>query len=377
MNKRLWALLAGAVVLVLLILWMSGTFVSDRILPGKVQPTVQHAPPAATTTARLTEVAEIYEAVGTVRPRTETRVESQVTAKIVRILAHPGSKVAKGATLIVLDNRELTSRRDQARQALNAALAARDQAASQHRRIMALFEEKAVTSEELERTNSERLQTQAAVRRARNMLEEAEIALGYTEIKALDDAVVVERLVDPGDLAFPGKPLLLIRTSGALRLEALVREGLISTMRPGRELQVSLPALSVASRDAQGTQVRGMVEEVVPSADPRTRTFLVKVTLPALPGLYPGMFGRLLVPVKTRPAVVVPAVAVRRVGQLETVRLLDGETWRDVFVTVGQPRSIAGPGAGPGAGPEMVEILSGLDGGETLALDFATGEDNG
>jgi HlyD family secretion protein len=364
MNKRLWALLAGAVVLVLLILWMSGTFVSDRIHPGKVQPTAQHAPPAATTTARLAEVAEIYEAVGTVRPRTETRVESQVTAKIVRILARPGSKVAKGATLIVLDNRELTSRRDQARQALNSALAARDQAASQHRRIMALFEEKAVTSQELERTDSERLQTQAAVRRVRNMLEEAEIALGYAEIKALDNAMVVERLADPGDLAFPGKPLLLIRTSGSLRLEALVREGLISTMRPGRELLVSLPALG-----AQDALIQGMVEEVVPSADPRTRTFLVKVALPALPGLYPGMFGRLMVPVKTRPAVVVPSGAIRRVGQLETVRLLDGETWRDVFVTTGQPR--------PDAGLEMVEILSGLDGGESLALDFATGEDNG
>ena len=364
MNKRLWALLAGAAALVLLILWMSGAFVPDRIAPGKLQPSAQHAPPAATATARLAEVAEIYEAVGTVRPRTETRVEAQVTAKIVRILAHPGDNVAKGDTLIVLDSRELTSRRDQARQALNAALAARDQAASQHRRIMALFKEKAVTSQELERTDSERLQTQAAVLRARNMLEEAEIALGYAEIRALEDAVVVERLADPGDLAFPGKPLLLVRTSGSLRLEALVREGLVSTMRPGRELEVAFPAL-----DAQNARIQGMVEEVVPSADPRTRTFLVKVGLPALPGLYPGMFGRLLVPVETRPAVVAPSAAVRRVGQMETVRLLDGETWRDVFVTTGQPR--------PDAGPKMVEILSGLDGGETLALDFSAGEDNG
>ena len=94
----------------------------------------------------------------------------------------------------------------------------------------------------------------------------------------------------------------------------------------------------------------------MPSADPATRTFLVKVGLPDLPGAYPGMFGRLLVPAGTRRAVLVPASAVRRVGQMETVAVHEDGGWRSVFVKTGKESG------------GLIEVLSGLRGGETVAV---------
>ena len=166
---------------------------------------------------------------------------------------------------------------------------------------------------------------------------------------------MAQRHVEPGDLAFPGKALLYLQTRGSLRLEALVREGLINRVRPGTELVVEIAALEQS--------VTGVVEEIVPSGDPRTRTFVVKVGMPPLSGAYPGMFGRLLVPLDARETVLVPLAAVRRTGQVETVEVLDTRleppVWRPVYVKTGR---VLG---------DRVEILSGRGGGEAVALPDA------
>jgi len=98
------------------------------------------------------------------------------------------------------------------------------------------------------------------------------------------------------------------------------------------------------------------VTEIVPAADPATRTFVVKVSLPAGQGLYPGMFGRLLVPVGSRAAVLVPAAAVSRVGQLEMVLVKQDGRWQKAMVTTGRRQG------------DMLEALSGLRGGETVLI---------
>jgi len=160
---------------------------------------------------------------------------------------------------------------------------------------------------------------------------------------------VVTRLAEPGDLAWPGKPLLVLQTRGDLRLEAQVREGLIQHIRIGDELTTEITALN--------STFSGTVEEIVPSADPATRTFLVKVGLPGGEGLFPGMFGRLFVPIEQTDVIVIPQKALARIGQLEVVTVLSDNQWEQVFVKTGRVID-----------NNMIEILSGLDGGEKIAL---------
>jgi len=276
----------------------------------------------------------------------------------------------------VLEDREYQARLDQALQGQNSARAAReqaenriveadaafDEATSQYQRIKTLFETGAVTQRELDQAEAAFLQTrsrlqqaqdglrraEAEVLRAGKMVEEARIALGYTRILAPEDGQVASREVDPGDLAAPGKPLIVLQTPGNLRLEAYVREGLIHKVRPGASFDVRIGSLE--------TTVEGVVAEVVPAADPRTRTFLVKVGIPELPGAQPGMFGRLIIPADSRQAVLVPERSIRRMGQLETVLVKENGEWKDYYVKTGKVLD------------GMIEILSGLSGGETVAV---------
>jgi RND family efflux transporter MFP subunit len=193
----------------------------------------------------------------------------------------------------------------------------------------------------------------AGILQARAVVKESTISLEYSRILAPEDGVVLKRFVEPGDLALPGKPLVALRTTGALRLEAYVREGLIGNVTPGTALQAAIDTLDKT--------VDAIVEEVVPYADPDSRTFLVKAAVGSIDGLYPGMFGKLRVPVGHRRIVTIPATAVRRVGQLELVHVKSGDGWQVRHVTTGiRPDS------------DSVEVLSGLDGSETIGWEEAT-----
>lgn len=375
MNVRKIGAAAMVVALVVVILWFAGVFRTDGIAPGRLQESSAAVPERVVKAVRK-QVADSYIAVGTIRPRTETRIEAQVSGKVRRVMVKAGDVVSRGEVLVVLDDRKLKAQRDQAAAGLASAHAAKNQALqatseadaafveakAQYRRIHQLFSKNAVSRQEMDRAEAAyrkaraRLEqardavsgARASIQNAEQRLEEAEIALGYAEIQAPEDMEVARRMVEPGDLAMPGKPLLIVQTAGSLILEANVREGLVGAVRPGEEFTVQIHSLD--------KQVTGVVEEIIPSGDPATRTFLVKVGLPDVMGAHPGMFGRLVIPTGMRTRIEVPREAVRHVGQLSTVLLIENGKAETVYVKTGQ---VVG---------DMVEIVSGLSGGEVLGV---------
>lgn len=340
---------------------------SDSPSPGVA---VQKTAPVETQVIQKTQAA-----VGTIRPLTETRIESQVSGQILKINVSASDAVEQGQLLVVLDSRQLTSRLEQAKEGLliaengvlqaqkakEEAQAAMDQAHAAYMRTKTLFAKDVVPSQQLEidqaaylqararleRSKQEVIAARTNIRKAGEVVKEADIALEYAGIRSPAAGVVLERLADPGDLAVPGKPLLTIQTSGTLRLEARVREGLIQKVIQGQSYGVDIQSL--------GRDIEATIEEIVPFADPDTRTFLVKAALPETPGVYPGMFGRLLIPMEPENTLVIPADAVTRVGQLEMVNVQSpDQAFFPVYIKTGQRFG------------EKIEVLSGLNGSETL-----------
>lgn len=324
----------------------------------------------------LTPVEQTYAAVGTIRPETETVIEAQVTAQIREVTVAPGTSVAKGDLLIRLDSRQLSSRLHQAREAHTTAVAAKkeadqalvaaraglDQARAAFERTEKYHTAEAATDQQLEEARARYLTAEAGasraeqslaaaksgVRHALEVIKEARIALGYSELTAPEAGEVLKKMAEPGDLALPGKPLLVLRTSRRLILEAYVREGLIGTISPGEALAVELKTL--------GRTVQAEVTEIVPYADPKTRTFLVKASLPMVEGLYPGMYGKLQVPLATVEVITLPEAAIQRVGQLTLVRVKTQDGWQRRYIRTGNKIG------------DTVEVLSGLNAGETVGF---------
>jgi len=377
-SLKIVSIIGGIAFLVFLMLYMTGVFKSGVIEPGRDVDTIGQVSSDVEIIEVVREkIPQWYEAVGTVRPRTEARVSAQVNGRIVDIHVQPGQRVMAGDRLVRLDNREFQARLEQAEQGLAAARARKKQALqglagsravlaeaeANHERVKKYFAQQAATQQDLERARAAFQQANAgleqaesgiaaanaAVEQAAQKVEEAKIALGYTFISAPVAGQIASRLADPGDMALAGRPLLVIQTAGHLRLEAAVREGLVNSIVFGQELKISIDALQ--------KEITGTVEEIVPSGDPASRTFLVKVGLPPEEGLYTGMFGRLFVPLANRETILLPEQAVRNIGQIEAVRVLEGEKPVEVFVKTGRRHG------------DRLEILSGLKEGDRVLLE--------
>jgi len=348
----------------------------NRVGPGMVRPDHPADRKEKTMSAEIKKITKYFEAVGTIRPKTETRIEAQIPAQVINVAVRAGDMVQKDQVLILLDHRQMDTRLAQAQQALKTAISVKEQAyqginsakaafseaEADHKRIKNFFESQAATKQELERAQSRFLQAGAGLEKAKKamegavagigqaeaMLREAEIFSDYTTIKAPAEGKVLKRLIEPGDMALPGNPLILLETGAVLQLEAYIREGLIRKVEPGMTLSAEITSMdkTVATR----------VEEIIPYADPTTRTFMVKATLPQMDKIYPGMYGKLLIPFETTEAVMIPPESIRRIGQLEMVRVKKDDIWEKRYIKTGKIHE------------GLVEVLSGLSGNEILLI---------
>jgi membrane fusion protein, multidrug efflux system len=358
--SRLWTILKRGVVaigslaaLVLILVWFAGGF-EEKIDTAPVEtPQRRHAgEPTGQVLLLLDDLAET--AVGTIAARERTAVSSRITARVEAVHVRAGDPVGRGDVLAVLDSRDLESREAQAREALVGAEAAAQRARADLVRYTDLLDQGVVNQAEFEQVESSARIAEADVARAGRALEETRVALTYAEVQAPISGRVVDRLVEPGDLAAPGQPLLTLYNPEALRLEAAVREGLATRLRVGDPLRVRIETIDL--------EVVGEIEEIVPQAEAGSRSFLVKVTLPQVEGLYTGMFGRLMIPAGVRERLCLPEAALERLGQLEFVDVvLEGGLVERRLVQTGEH-------SGERDGTGHIEVLSGLASGDVVLV---------
>jgi len=279
------------------------------------------------------------EVVGTVRAKLRSVIEAKVSGRIEQLLVAPGQQVKAGEQLVVIDAREVQARFDQA-----AAL--RQQAEADLKRLSSLYAQKIVSQAEFDNA-------QARARVAVAGVAEAETMLGYTKVIAPFAGVITRKHADVGDLATPGKPLLELEDSTALRLEADVPEAVVGKLNLGDNLPVRISALE--------QELAGKVSEIAPAADPSSRTFLVKLDLPGNHNLRAGQFGRVAMPIGETTTLRVPTSAVVQRGQMEIVFVVsDGKALLRLVKT------------GKRIGSE-VELVSGIDAGEKVVIENAPG----
>ncbi len=335
-----------------LIVWMTGILTSGKIRPG-LQPKPDEAPPrGARVAVQVDEIPLVREAVGTVASRIVISVSAQVMATVLEVDVSAGSRVQKGDRLIRLDQRDLTARLQEAQASLQASRAALASAEADFKRFSALVERAAVTQKEFEDARTRFTLEQSRLHASEQAVAQARVALDHTEITSPIDGVVVEKMVNAGDLAVPGKPLLQLQDPRQLRLEAAVAEELAPQLAIGAPVSVVV--------DALGKTIETQIDELIPRADPLTRTMSVRANLPGEDGLQPGMFGRLRFPAGSIRSLSIPNAAVRRVGQLETVLVVTEAGVRSRHVQTGAQRG------------DRVEVLSGLTEGETILLPTDT-----
>jgi HlyD family secretion protein len=350
-HKRLSTLLRVALsiaTIVVLMLWILGTFRHGVIEAAKVPVPAESVAGLTTQKIAIETIPSVTEAVGTVQAEQLAAVTSRVVANILEMRASAGQRVSNGETLVVLDDRDLRHRVEQARDAVRSAEATLEQAQSDYKRDKPLFDQQVITPYDFDHTQTNLKTAEANLHRLQQAEREAEVSLSYAVIRSPFTGVVVDKLANVGDLAAPGKPLLTMYEQGHLWLEANVPEDLMDRIHLNQVLAFRI--------DAAGRETRGRVVEIVPSSDPASRSVVVRVHLSDTKDIVPGMFGRLLIPVKAEEVLTVPASALIRAGQLTMLDVVsDGRVERR---TVQLGRAIG----------NQYEVLSGIAAGETVAI---------
>jgi len=291
---------------------------------------------------RVATVAELRrpvgaEIAGTIRAVRTATLTSRVSGTVVAVHAALGASIRAGDVLIRLQARELDARLAQARAVHAHAKLERDRTAS-------LRDLDAVASAHLD-------DAQAQLRIAEASLAEAETMVDQTIVRAPFGGTVTAKLVEVGDTAIPGRPLLVIEDPRALRFEAMVPEAAAHAVAIAQTRRVAI--------GGDGRWVEGVVAEISPSADPASRTVLVKLDLPRDADARPGMFGRVALAADERFIVVVPQDARVRRGQLDEVFVVDRGRARMRLVRTGREHD------------GLVEILAGVRAWESVAIDGA------
>ena len=306
---------------------------------------------------RVIQIPATETAVGTVRAVHESAVASKLLAKVEEVNVQAGQRVTEGDTLVRLDDEDLRARMEQTQAAVAAAASARDQAQIENDRVADLVGRNAAAPIEFERRQAALREAEAGLEEARQAQREAETVLSYATIAAPITGVIVDKQVEAGDMVTPGRVLLTLYDPTRMQLVASVRESLTQRLKIGGTIGVKIDVLDKACE--------GRISEIVPEAEAASRSFQVKVTGPCPPGVYSGMFGRLLIPLDDEQVLVAPRAAIRRVGQLHIVDVADGDR---LYRRVVQPGREFG---------DDIEILSGLRPGERVAVENGAAKQGG
>lgn len=317
--------------------------------------------PASEVTVRTTVLkptpTTIYaESPGTVVASQAARIASRVSGYVHELDVDVGDAVKAGQRLLTIDNRDVEAQIAQARAALSRARAAYADALSNYRRYSNLYKGQAVSRQQYEAVKRDYETAKAGVKAAEAGLAKAQAQRAYTEVRAPFAGVVTARSVETGDLATPGETLLELQARGKLEVHTQVTNSAYSVLSTGARIGVI----------AGDKHLEARVFQLSPAADPTTETHLLKAVLPPGSGLGVGDYVRVLVPVGTRKALLVPDSAVVMRAGIPAVFIVDDSGHAHLrMVRLGEHHD------------GRVEILSGLTAGDRIVIAPGDAVENG
>jgi len=314
---------------------------------------------ATTGQARRASVPRTVIATGGLQAGTTVMISTRMMGWIRQVHVIEGQAVAKGDPLISIDDSDLRARKAQAEAGIVEARAVLKNAEKMAERFEKLYAENSVSKQQLDDVLTGRDRADAGVKMANAGLAEVNVHLSYLDITAPVDGIVTRKVIDEGNMANPGLPLLYVESAGDMKVVAHLGEKDISSAAVGSMVDVDVTSLS-------GATFRVPLTKVVPTANPGSRTYDIEAALNSDDSrLKSGMFARVTVPVGVREAVLVPAAAIRHRGQLTGVWIVDaGGIAHLRWVRLGHP--LSEPDG------ELFEVLAGLDGSETVVLASET-----
>ena len=293
---------------------------------------------ATSVVVQLREVDRGFPVEAMVEAVRQATVAAQIAGRVIEVRADAGQRVRQGESLMRLDAREAAGSDASAR----ATLA---QARMAYERTKNLHAQKFVSQAALD-------QAAATWQAAQGAAGSSGAALSHGAVTAPISGVVAQRLVELGEMAAPGRPLITVFDPKSLRVIASLPQYKLAELKKSGRVRVEFPETA--------TWVDVLRVEILPTVDARSHTATARLYLPEnIEGVVPGMYARAHFTLGQVKKLTVPPAAILRRGEVTAVYLLDTNgAARLRQVRLGEAVS----------GGEL-EVLAGISSGERVSLN--------
>lgn len=292
--------------------------------------------------AEVKEISVTRERSGSLRALQEIQIFNQEEGQIAELPLFEGDLVEKGQVIARLDDRLLRSQ-------LVRAQALTRKSATDLAQIEDLVARKLTTRNELTR-----IETELAVAQADEQA--LQTRLSYFVIRSPISGVVTQRNSEPGNIADRYSHLMTIADQQTLITEVRLSELLLNDLQVGDSVDIHIDALRTGTAHPQN--LTGKITRIFPDIDPMTRTGMLEIAINPVPqGARAGQFVRVVLTTQQAERLLIPFIALRRSVEAEYVFTVNAE--KKVQVTPVRTGLEIG---------DQIEILEGLDGGETVVV---------
>lgn len=245
---------------------------------------VDEKPIVVTVSTPSNSTARSLSLSGRVEAVQSANISTRVMGYITKVLVKTGDKVQKGQLLFSVNSADILAKRSQTDAAVAQAEAAFNSAQKDFERYTILFRQQSASAKELDNITLQYKSVKAALDAARQMRNEVNAQLSYTDVTAPFSGIVTQKFMDAGNMASPGMPVVSIETNGILQVTASVPETQISRIRPR-----TVATLTVK---AAGATFSGKVSEISNSSQNSGGLYVIKISVPddAKKDLLAGMY---------------------------------------------------------------------------------------
>jgi len=226
---------------------------------------------------------------GMIESSQTANISTRVMGFITRLSVKVGDHVNRGQLIANISATDIMAKRAQTDAMIAEAQAAVNNAQKDYERYQALFKQQSATAKELENMGLQYESMKARLDAAKQMRNEVNASLAYTQLTAPFSGVVTQKFVDEGSMANPGMPIVAIAQTGTLQVSAAVPESEISQVKMNMPVQVRV--------DAVNRQFKGNIVQLNPSSIGSGSQYIIKINIPAAEkkDLYAGMYATVAV----------------------------------------------------------------------------------
>jgi RND family efflux transporter MFP subunit len=267
---------------------------------------------------RRQDLDEVIGGSGAIEQAQTVQLTSQVTAQVLEVPVKIGDIVKKGTLLVRWDDRLIQATLEANRQYVDAAnIKIRDET-KQVQRYTALEKKNMGTPLELEKSEMSLADAKEALAKATLDLRQAELDLEHVKMSAALDAIVLERLVNPGENTHRDQLVMKIGALANVLFAAKMTEEKMHSVNLGQPAEASFPAFP-------SERFQGKVVKIDPNIDPITRTFTTYIEIKNSDfRLKPGLSGFARIRRSAKDVLAIPSIAVMNAsGEQASVFVVD------------------------------------------------------